>query len=446
MAKPLLDDALPPSPVKRPVIQAGGSRGQPPRGQKLPFARLSGGTVSASARRTIWFVLAPKVLAPILLVAVLGLLTLGGIWSLLTPKQYDMPTQLASVPLPLPRGPCSLAWSADGSYVAAGSLGPPGEVFVVDVAKACVLTTLELESGIEALAFSPDGKWLAAGTRPTIIPAGTAPVELVVFDVPAFTARFTAKSASAETGFIDLAWAPDSKALHAIDGPPDNAPGKSEVRRWDMPAFTEQPANRAPQQGRPVALAVSPDGRTLALGEQQGPGNTSVVIRLFDLGKRAEQLSFRIDKSYQPPRLGFTADGKAVGVYDSLRLSWWDVGTGRPREPSAARFTVQPAGLSHIRCYNSVSPDGAWVAWGYERHRGFGDLGWDFRDKEFGAFVKVAESATAKTQTWRVSNPQYAPPVAFSPDGTRLAGAVTQPQPSSPDGTNLSILIWAVPK
>jgi WD40 repeat protein len=446
MAKPLLDDALGQSPVKRALVQPGGSGVQPPRGQGLPYARLSGGTVSASVRRTIWFVLVLT-----LLVAVFGLLTLWGIWSFLAPKEYDTPTQLASVPLPLPSGPTSLAWSADGSYIAAGTSGlaigetVPGEVFVVEVAKASVLTTLKVKSGVEGLAFSPDRKWLAVGTRPSIL-AGTAPVELVVFDVPAFTARFTAKAARAETGFIDLAWAPDSKSLLALEGPVDNAPGKAEVRRWDMPAFTEQPAYRVPQLDRPVALAVSPDGRTLALGEQKGAGKTSLLIRLFDLGKGAKQSSFTIDNSFHPPRLGFTADGKAVGVYDSQRLSWWDVRTGRPAGPGAVRFAVQPAGLSHIRCYDSVSPDGSWQAWGYERHRGLGDLGWDFREKEFGAFVKVTESATAKTQIWRTSNTQYAPAVAFSPDGTKLAGAVTQGQPSSPDGTKLSVLIWAVPK
>jgi WD40 repeat protein len=399
--------------------------------------------MSASARRTIWVVL-----VPLLLVAVLGLLALWGVRSFLTPNQYDTPTQLASVPLP--HGPSSLAWSADGSYVAAGTSGlavgetAPGEVFVVDVAKASVLSTLEVKSGVEGLAFSPDGKWLAVGTRPSI-PAGTAPVELVVFDVPAFTARFTAKAGGTETGFIDLAWAADSKALHAIEGPVDNAAGKAEVRRWDVPAFTEQPANRAPQLDRPVALAVSPDGRTLALGEQQGAGNTSLLIRLFDVGKGAEQLSFRIDKSFHPPRLGFSADGKAVGVFDMLRLSWWDVGTGRSAEPGAARFAVQPAGLSHIRSRASVSPDGSWQAHGYERHRGFGDLGWDFREKEFGTFVKVTQSATAKTQTWRVSSSQLEPAVAFSPDGTKLAGAVSQAiTQSQPSGA--LILIWAVPK
>jgi WD40 repeat protein len=401
--------------------------------------------MAASARRTIWLVL-----APMLVVAAVGSLALWGIWSLLAPKRYDTPNQLASIPLPLPRGPTALAWSADGSYVVAGTSGlaigetAPGEVFVVEVAKASVLTKLKVKSGVEALAFSADGKWLAVGTRPSI-PAGTAPVELVVFDVPAFTAKFAAKAARAERGFIDLAWAPDSKALLALEGPVDNAAGKAQVRHWDMPAFTEQPASGAPQLDGPVALAVSADGRTLALGEQ-GAEKTSLLIRLFDLGKGDEQSSFAIDNSFRPPRLGFTADGKAVGVYDSQRLSWWDVRTGRPAKPGAARFAVQPAGLSHIRCYDSVSPDGIWQARGDERHRGLGDLGWDFRENEFGAFVKVTESATAKTQTWRVSNAQNAPAVAFSPDGTKLAGAVTQREPSSPDGTTLSILIWAAPK
>jgi WD40 repeat protein len=384
-------------------------------------------------------------LVPILPLAALGLMSLSTIWSFLAPQRLVTPTQLASVPLSVPRGPCALAWSADGSLVAAGTWGPPGEVFVVDVTKAAVSNRLTIKSSIETLAFSPNGKWLAVGTRPTI-PAGTAPVELVVFDVPAFTASFTANAVSTETGFIDLAWAPDSKSLHAIDGPPDNAPGKTEVRRWELTDFTEQPANRDHRLERPVAIAVSPDGRTLAIGEQRGAGKTSLLIKTFDLDKAAELSSITIDKSYRPPRLGFTADGKAVGVYDSQQLTWWDAKTGRSEQPSDARFAVQPAGLAHIRCYDAVSPDGSWQAWGSERHRGFGNLGWDFRQKEFGAFVEITQSTTKQTQTWRVSSAQNAPPVAFSPDGTKLAGAVTQPNRASPDGTTLSILIWEVPK
>lgn len=399
--------------------------------------------MSASTRRKIWFLL-----VPLLLVAALGLLELWGVWSFWASSlgvsgavSFDTPTQLASVSVP--SRPSSLAWSADGSYLAAGTWGlatgetGPGEVYVVDVAKASVLTTLKGNSWVEGLAFSPDGKWLAVAARPSI-PASGTPAELVVFDVPAFTARFTAKAGSSETGFLDLVWAADGKSLHAIDGPVDYAQGKAEVRRWDVPAFTEQSVVRAVQLKGPAALAVSPDGHTLALSFGEGETN-ALLVQVFDLGGGAER-SFRAGNPYQPPRLGFTADGKVVGVFDTERLSWWDAATGRPAEPGAARFAVQPAGLSDHRSRAAVSLDGAWAAWGYERHRGLGDLGWDFREKEFGSFVRVTESASGKTQTWRVSGAQEAPAVAFSPDGARLAGMVWQPS-----GAGL-ILIWAVPK
>jgi WD40 repeat protein len=359
------------------------------------------------------------------------------------PNSYESPTQLASVSVP--HGPNSLAWSADGAYLAAGAWGwnpageetGPSEVFVVDVAKASVTTTLKATGMVQGLAFSPDGKWLAVATRQNIT-YGAAPAVLVVFDVPAFTAKFTAKAIGPENGFIDLAWAADSKALHAIEGPADSG-GKSEVRRWDVPAFTEQPAIRVPQTIR--ALAVSPDGRTLAVAEKTAMN--ARMIRLFDLGKGTEQASFKVGDDNGVPRLAFTSDGKAVGVFDGRQLSWWevvtDVVTGRPAKPDPARFAIQPAGLSDDPSHHAVSPDGSMQARGYERHRGFGDLGWDNRGNEFGAFVDVTASAPAKTWTWRVGASAHGPALAFSPDGTRLAGTVTQ-------SSGESILIWAVPK
>jgi WD40 repeat protein len=399
--------------------------------------------MAVSSRRAI-----PFIWVPLLLVAVLGLLGLWGAWSLPrffglgggTPAEEDTPAQLSGVLVP--SQPNSLTWSADGRYLAAGTWGlatgetGPGEVFVVDVAKASVLTTLKAKSWVEGLAFSPDGKWLAVANRPSI-PAGGAPPELVVFDVPAFTARFTAKAGRPENGFIDLAWAADSKSLHAIDGPVDNAQGKAGVRRWDVPAFTERPVIRALELKGPAALAVSPDGRTLALAKA-GSASNALLVRLFDLGKRTEQSSFRAADQFRPPRLGFTADGKAVGVFDGDPLSWWDPLTGRSAKPDPARFAIQPAGLSDQRSRDSASPDGSRQARGYERHRGFGDLGWDNRGKEFGAFVDVTDNVRAKTRTWRVGESASAPVVAFSPDGTRLAGTVQQP-------SGASILIWAVP-
>ena len=86
--------------------------------------------MAVASRRAVLFIW-----VPLLLVAVLGLLALWGIRSFLTPNQDDTPTQLASVSVPGP--PNSLAWSADGSYLAGGTWGlaatgetGPGEVYV----------------------------------------------------------------------------------------------------------------------------------------------------------------------------------------------------------------------------------------------------------------------------------------------------------------------------
>jgi WD40 repeat protein len=399
------------------------------------------GIMSKSRRRAVWLLL-----VLLFIVAVPPLLALWGVWSFLTgltgaaPVRYDLPTQLASVPVPA--RPNSLAWSADGRYLAAGTWGlptgetGPGEVYVVDIDKASVVATLKATSWVEGLVFSPDGKWLAIADRPSI-PDGAAPAELVVFDVPAFTTRFTAKADSHENGFIDLAWAADSKSLHAIEGPVDNAQGNAEVRRWDVPAFSEPTAIPVPQTARYNALAASPDGHTLAVAD--ATATNARMIRLFDLGEGTVRSSFKVGDDNGAARLGFTPDDQALGVFDRRGLSWWDVGTGRPANPDPARFTTQPAGLCYFRSNDAMSPDGRTKAHGYERHRGFGDLGWDNRANEFGAFVEVTRIAPERTWTWRVAEEASAPAVVFSPDGTKLAGTVGQ-------SNGASIVIWAVPK
>jgi DNA-binding beta-propeller fold protein YncE len=410
-------------------------------------------STAASIRSTRWAI--GLLLLPLLAMAGFGLLVVWNGWSVLnalgvfgdTHIAYDTPTQLGSISVP--ERPNSLAWSADGSYLAAGATGEtePGLVYVVDVAKTSVKATLNTKSWVAGLAFSPDGKWLAVATMPVTQPSaasGTVPAELVLFDVPAFTAQFAALAHSPESGFTDIAWAADCQSLLAIDGPVNGAAGKAEIRRWDVPAGTEQPVVRALEIKGYAALAVSPDGRTLGLAEADTDVDR-IVVRLLDLakgteGNGTEQLSFRVGDHQRPCRLGFTADGKAIGIFDTdrLKLFWRDVATGRPAE-RGGRYAVQPAGLSGHRSRASISPDGGWVARAHERHRGFGDLAFDNRGEEFGSFIDVTNIASAKSQTWRVSKAQEAPIVALAPDGAKLAGTVWQP-------SGASIVIWAAPK
>ncbi len=392
-----------------------------------------------STRRKICFLL-----PPLLLVVVFGLLVLWGVRSFLTPSRgvsgaggIDTPTQLARVSVP--HRPNSLTWSADGSYLAAGAWGWPPEkaeaceIMVVDAGRGSVKATLRASAGVSCLAFSPDGKWLAVGTR-TDSYTGDAWGELAVFDVPACTRKFTAKAGGAKLGFIDIAWSADGKVLHAIEGS-DRDADKSQVRRWSVPAFTEQPAIRTPQTGKYSVLAVSPDGSTLAVADNTG------LLRLFDLTNGTERTSFQIGGVPLGWRLGFASDGKAVALFDQGRPFWFDAATGKPATPNPVRIAIQPAALSDHWCSKyAFSSDGTKQVRASESHPTI--IFQPESKTKHGAFIDIADSATGKTWKWRVGETNGAadtPVVAISPDGTKLAGAARQ------DGGE-AIMIWAMPK
>jgi WD40 repeat protein len=340
----------------------------------------------------------------------------------------------------VPSQPFTLAWSADGTYLAAGtyySNNDNCEVFVVDVAKASVKSTLKVIGWVQTLAFSPDGKWLAVGTSPSL-KADAAAANLIVYDVPAFTAKLTVKASKPKDGFLELAWAADGKALCAIDGPA-RSPSAKKVRRWEVPAFTEKSAISTPQTGHYTALAVSPDNRTLAVGDEPSAA-TQRWVRLFDMTSGAEKSSFKADKPLD--RLGFTPDGKALGINSSTFLSWWDVTTGQPTKPNPARFAIQPAGLHDEPYNNSISPDGSKHAHGTAEYPKFIGQGIGEPKNKYGAFVRVTDLGTEKKLTWRVGDAggtTDSPVVAFSPDGKKLAATVKQTKGES-------LVIWAVPK
>jgi WD40 repeat protein len=354
----------------------------------------------------------------------------------------------------VPHHPTALVWSADGVYIAGGAWGwsapgkklGPSEIYVIDVGRAAVTITLKVTASFTGpgLAFSPDGKWLAVGTPAWALGAGDPlqpdePGELAIFDVPAFTRKFTAKPSGAKVGFNDITWSADGKALYVVEGSASYGRDeeKSQVRRWAMPAFTEQPVIRAPESGRYSALAVSADGETLAVVENRG------LLRLFDLPKGTERTFFPSGKSGALGwRLVFAADGKAIALFEEGRPYWFDTATGKPAEPKAARVAIQPAGLSDQWCSKfAISPDFSRQIWGDEHHPGLG-IGIGGSSIHDGAFIDIKDSATGKAWKWRVGVAKDTgdmPAVAISPDGTKLAGAARQP-----DGE--AIMIWEMPK
>ena len=324
------------------------------------------------------------------------------------PIKFDTLPGLVQVATPA-QATC-LTWSPDAAFIAGGTwdsppytgtIGTTGDVYVVDVAKASVLPTLKQNAWVYGVAFSPDGKWLAVATAH--LAGGTQPAELVVYDVPAFTPKFRGK-AEGSGGFLDLTWTADSQTLWALDNGGD-APRKAVVRGWKVPGFEERPAIRTPQSEKFEALAVSADGKTLAIADMS-PGTGSRLVRLFDTATGKEQSSFQAHlASGIAPRLAFHANGQVVAVDEvSSGLTWWDTTTAKLAEPDPVRFAVPFSGLSHFGGQGAVSPDGTKRAESSKKQARLVFEGFGGPPNQFGVFVKMMDTGTSKTWTWRLAD------------------------------------------
>jgi WD40 repeat protein len=327
-----------------------------------------------------------------------------------------------------PYGSGHLALSPDGKLLASESGACLLWIWDLEKGKPiCRLERTREEGNLIDTAFSPDGKTLAViGIHPTIqlwdVRAGkllrqfpnkkggwrllysrdgkriaSVGVDgLHLWEV--VTGKEVWRLPAPEGGFHGLALSPDGKTFAVGDDGGsirlvDSASGKP-TRRW-----------RA-HQGRRInpllravnGLAFSPGGTMLASGGDDG------VVRLWDpaSGKQIRQLDGHQDLVYG---VAFSPDGKtlASGSHDrTVRL--WDVASGKERFPfpghTAAVFSVV------------FAPDGRTLASG------------DSRDDR----VILWDTFTGRELRSFLVDPRGIPDLSFSPNGKRLVTV-------TPDGT-----------
>jgi RNA polymerase sigma factor (sigma-70 family) len=306
-----------------------------------------------------------------------------------------------------------VAVSEDGKT--ALTAGMDGVIVLWDLARGTEIRRLRGHQGwVRAAGFVPGGKYLASASSDQTVR---------LWDLA--TGDEVRRLAGNPEGFLyALALAPDGKTLASGDNHLDG------VDVWDLETGQRRHALKFEDgQGRGVVcLAFSPDGKTLACGERMlryDEADFTCRILLWDATTGKKRGAFLAHK-FAVESLTFSPDGKVLastGTSDN-KVALWDVDTGTP-------LFEWPCGSG--RGVAVFSPDGKTLAWGSS-----------------GGEMRLWETASKKPRRTVTGHSTAVKSLAFSPDGRTLVSGsedttalvwdvtgikriATAPPPFSPD-------------
>jgi RNA polymerase sigma factor (sigma-70 family) len=251
-----------------------------------------------------------------------------------------------------------------------------GQLHIWDALTGRYLRRLEVQ-GQRSIALSPDGRFLAWSVHDPKVKFKDPQhanwthegSRLRFYDLVAdrLIDRFPGYPGEA----WDLAFTPDDQTLVTVDH------RDSGVRLWDLATGKERRAFRmvrAGEQEKSYCVwlsALSPDGRTLAVGYQRSDNTTGffadVVVRLWD-GATGKELHELTGHTNQVLGLAFAPDGRLLATCGENPGGWglgerslvdrvfvWDVATGK-------RVTPLPQGLPIGAGSAAFAPDGRTLA------------------------------------------------------------------------------------
>jgi WD40 repeat protein len=255
-----------------------------------------------------------------------------------------------------------VAFSPDGKTLAAGR---PWRIEFYDLRSRATERVLWPGHGdIFTMAYSPDGKLFAAGGGPT--------GSVSVWDTADWKEKYV--ETGHRHGVVDVAFCRDGRAVLSLGD-------DSTVREWDLAHPGQNRVVYRPQTPA-YALAVSPDGKVVAVTSAQRP------LVVWDVARSRERFTVPL----QGGRVTFCPDGKTLAVCDPWGpVHLWDVRLGREV------YLFPPAGPWPGLAF---STDGRFLA-------------------TAGDAVKVWDVASGAEVHSFKDTPTWA--VTFSPDGKRLA-------------------------
>jgi WD40 repeat protein/serine/threonine protein kinase len=218
------------------------------------------------------------------------------------------------------------------------------------------LLTLPLAQHVTAVAFSPDGRTLAAGYQD-----GT----IRLLDTVTGKERPGPPRHPRSVGFLAFA-ADGQRLLSAGRGLEGGLSTLTELRVWDG---TEQPPRAVPGFPRPsFALAISPDGKRFALAPRPPPSPTpsELTVQVCEMDTGRPVLTLRGHK-HTPGRLAFSPDGEHLVSASARELLLWDLTKeGQPQvlgDPGQAvsDLAFSPDGRRLARVGRTANAESVWV-------------------------------------------------------------------------------------
>ena len=235
-----------------------------------------------------------------------------------------------------------VAFSPDGKQIAAGikSEGKDrwrGSVYIWDLATKRELHRIASDRWVTCLAYSPDGKWLAIGTGISEDPPPNAPADfkkpgsIVVYRTSDYEQK---ASVRLDEGIVHaLAFSPDSRTLAVLHGDYGGVTNRAvSVREAETLAVRHEFSK--PQLGF-AGLAISPDGKTLAVGDAIRSEGVILAgqVQLFDTTTGIHQRTVTVQTNGGVTQIVFCPTGSECAVMTStgfVRL--WDPKTWQPLE------------------------------------------------------------------------------------------------------------------
>jgi RNA polymerase sigma factor (sigma-70 family) len=205
----------------------------------------------------------------------------------------------------------ALAFSRDSRYLAAGGFGK--EVMIWDVKKGEANPRWKLQGPrgfVRRVAFSPDGKRIAAGVDDAVIHLWN--VETGKPEAQLRASLPSKPDVFGRTGLVNnIAFLPGNKLVALYTFQPKNAgsPEATGCQIWIWDLATRKSSVLAKEKhSNAVDVAVSPDGKLLACSHYVAG------MKVWDLGQRKVVQEEGVGKNEFMSRVAFSPDGKSLAV------------------------------------------------------------------------------------------------------------------------------------